>query len=553
MRNSVVYLAKNIKLEKNYNNVLKYSEQDMINLITNENNLVYSSNNFSFIRENNEIKVEVPYEIAIQSNYIAFQNPDYSNKWFFAFVDKIEYISNKTCKILFTVDLFSTWWSYWTPQACYVLREHVADDSIGLHTVPEDVDTGDYIVDFEKTLTALTPYKIVMGTTVDYYIDSQTGTVNIIGDNGGGIYGGIKSAYKYYYFESNQATSKLGDVLKAYASAGKSDAIGMLFIAPTYLIEKVDETVIDDGDVKDTYSPTSMYWNNGSSSDLYRPFNLDGYVPKNKKLLCYPYCYLLMSNNNGGNVIYNYEYFEISPSSNYAIDFLISGVLTPSMSGVIAPLLYKGLGVNYSESLQLPKYPICGWLTDIYTNWLTQQGMNNNISIMKSTTTGAIGGGATGMMLGPIGGAVGALLGGVGGALTSTANIALDMHNHEFIPPQANGNTNTGDVSVALNRSTFTAYGMCVKREFATIIDSYLSRVGYKVNTIKVPNMEHRENFNYIQIGNSETLCYTNNYNGIMIPASDLNTINEMFKKGITLWNNHNNLGDYSVSNNITN
>ena len=545
MRNSIVYLAKNIKLEKNYNNVLKYSEQDMINLITDENNLVYSSNDFSYIRENNEIRIEVPYGVAIQSNYLAFQNPDYSNKWFFAFIDKVEYVSNKTCRILFTIDLFSTWWSYWSPQACYVLREHVADDTIGLHTVPEDVDTGDYIVDFEKTLNALTPYKIILGTTVDYYVDSQTGTVNIIGDNGGGIYGGVKSAYKYYYFESNQATSKLEDVLKAYASAGKSDAIGMLFIAPTYLIPKVDETVTDDGDVKDTYSPTSLYWNNGQSSDLYRPFTLDGYTPKNNKLLCYPYCYLLMSNNNGGNVIYNYEYFEISASSNYAIDFLIRATLTPSMSGIIAPLLYKGLGVNYSESLQLPKYPICGWVTDLYTNWLTQQGMNNTINVFKSALTGTTGG----AILGPLG----MLVGGVGGSLTATANIALDMHNHEFIPPQANGNTNTGDVTLAMDRSTFTAYGMCVKHEFATIIDSYLSRVGYKVNTIKVPNMIHRENFNYIQIGNSETLCYTNNYNGIMIPASDLNMINDMFRKGITLWTNHDNLGNYSVSNNITN
>lgn len=546
MRNSIVYLAKNIKLEKSYHNVLKYTEQEMINLITSQDNLVYSSNNFSYLREDNIIKIEIPYDLAIESNYVAFQNPDYSNKWFFGFIDKIEYISNKTCGIHFTVDLFSTWWSYWSPEACYVLREHVADDTVGLHTVPEDIDTGDYIVDFEKTLDLLNPYKIVMGTTVDYSIDPNTGVVTIQGDNGGGIYGGIKTAYKYYYFESNQATSKLGDVLKAYASAGKSDAIGMLFIAPTLLIPKYDETVTDDGDVRDTYTPTMLYWNDNRASDLYRPFTLDGYTPKNNKLLCYPYCYLLMSNNNGGNAIYNYEYFEISASSDYSIDFLIQATLTPSMSGLISPLAYKGLAINYSESLQLPKYPICGWVTDLYTNWLTQQGINNPANISKSAMIGAVGGFATG-------GPVGALLGGVGGVLNAGTNIVLDMKNHEFIPPQAQGNTNTGDVTLAMNRSTFTAYGMCIKYEYANIIDSYLSRMGYKVNTIKIPNLSHRQNFNYVQIGNTENLCYTNNYNGIMIPASDLKTINDIFRQGVTLWNNHTNLGDYSVSNNIVN
>ena len=542
-RTGKCYLAKNIKMDKNYKSVLGYSEQQMITLITNNNNLVYSGSDLSFIRESRQIILETPYNVAIQGNYIAFQNPDYSNKWFFGFIDRVEYVSEKATRITYTIDLFTTWWSYWSPKACFVVREHVADDTVGLHTVPEDIDTGEYIVDFEKTLQALTPYKFILGTTVDYTIDPNTGVVSIIGNNGGGIYGGIKTAYRYYYFDSNSAISKLTDVLKAYESAGKSDAIGMIFVAPTYLINRVDPSVSDDGDINEDYQPISMYWNSGESSDLTRPFTLDGYTPKNNKLLCYPYCYLMMSNNNGGNAIYNYEYFETSPSSNYAIDFIIRATLTPSMSGILAPLLYKGVGINYSESLQLPKYPICGWNTDVYTNWLTQQGINNPVNIIKSTGTGATGA----SIMGPLG----IVLGGLAGAINSTGNIIIDMKNHEFIPPQANGNTNTGDVTTAMNRSTFTAYGMCIKHEYALICDNYLTRMGYKVNSVKVPNMTHRQNYNYVEIAGSETLCFSNNYNGIMVPANDLNTINNMFKSGVTIWNNHENFGDYSVSNNI--
>ena len=93
---------------------------------------------------------------------------------------------------------------------------------------------------------------------------------------------------------------------------------------------------------------------------------------------------------------------------------------------------------------------------------------------------------------------------------------------------------------------------MSIRKEYAKIIDNYFTRCGYKVNRVKLPNMTNRENYNYIQIGEEENLCYPNNYNNLMIPAKALDMINTLFRNGITIWNNHENFGDYSVSNNIT-
>lgn len=63
-----------------------------------------------------------------------------------------------------------------------------------------------------------------------------------------------------------------------------------------------------------------------------KPTSLDGYVPKNKKLLTYPYCYLLGSNNNGSNNIYYYEKFvdnnEVSPAITDCT-FRISAIPVP--------------------------------------------------------------------------------------------------------------------------------------------------------------------------------------------------------------------------------
>ena len=43
---------------------------------------------------------------------------------------------------------------------------------------------------------------------------------------------------------------------------------------------------------------------------ISKPTYIDGYLPRNKKLLTYPYCYLVLSNNNGSANILHYEKFE---------------------------------------------------------------------------------------------------------------------------------------------------------------------------------------------------------------------------------------------------
>jgi len=540
MRNSKVILAKNIKLDKNYKSVLKYTESQMIELMLNSNNLVYQSNTCSFIRDENKINVKAEYGTCIQANYIAFQNPDYSNKWFFGFIDNVRYLNNGVCEIYFTTDIFTTWFSYWSPKACFTIREHVVDDTVGLHTVPEDLETGEYIINDSHTNRLLQDSCVILGTTVDYYFSD--GNFVLGGKNGGGTYGGVKTAYKYYLFR-NTSSSKLADVIKGFAENNSSDAIGCIFTAPFWMIPRQQGGATDDVAVSETYSANNLYWDSDPNLDptITKPTTVNGYTPINKKLLTYPFSYFVMSNNNGSNAVLKYELFSTS-----TLGFLIRSVPTPSMSAVIIPLQYNGKTENYSECISMAKYPICGYNTDIYTNWLRQNGINYNSTVIAGglQMLGGIGLLATG---------AGALAGAgmiTGGAL-SIASTVNNLIEHSKIPPQADGNLNTGDVGFATGNTSFTYYKMSVREEYARIIDNFFTRMGYKVNRIKVPNMSHRENFNFVQVGAEENLAYPNNYNNIGIPASALNQINDMFRSGITLWNDHNNFGDYSVSNNI--
>ena len=125
--NSEIILCKDIKLDKNYTNVLDYTEEQMVTLC--KANKITSLKKYSFLRPTVNIYTNFKYSDCVQANYIAFQNPDYSNKWFFAFIDDVIYHSDENTEIRYTIDIWSTWFSYWTKKNCYILRQHVNDDT----------------------------------------------------------------------------------------------------------------------------------------------------------------------------------------------------------------------------------------------------------------------------------------------------------------------------------------------------------------------------------------------------------------------------------------
>ena len=482
---------------------------------------------------------EITYEDLLQYNYCMYQNEAYDNKWFYAYITEINYVNDGMSTIKIETDVWNTWWNDVEFKESFIEREHVNDDTIGLNTIPETLETGEYIINESHTNQLLQSKCNILAVTKDYYFDAQ-GNFHMGGDNGGGVYGGVRTAYRYYLFD-NTSSSKLTETLEGYAQAGESEAIGMMFTAPFWAITRHDTSRTDDVAVEDTLTPSTLYWNSDETQDprIEKPNTLNGYTPKNNKLLTFPYQYFLMSNNNGGNAIYHYELF----STNY-LDFTIKSVCVPGMSGIIIPQNYKGESENYNELLQMAKFPICGWGSDVYTNWLTQSSINRNVDIVKSASSGVITGSMAGFGLGGPGGAVvGGLIGGVVGLIGTTAQSVMEMKQHEFVPPQAQGNTNTGDVAYANGKCSFTYYKMSIREEYARIIDNYFSMYGYKVNSLKLPNISGRRNWNYVKTIGCNIIGD--------IPQMDLAKIKDLFDKGITLWHHTNTFLDYSQNNSI--
>ena len=155
---SKIRLCKGINLDRDYVNVLNYTENQMVALCESQDHLVASANDYSFIRNKGSISTNFKYDDALQSNYIAFQNKDYSNKWFFAWIDEVIYNGEENTEIKYTIDSWSTWFDYWTAKTCFVSREHVNNDTIGSNTIPEKLDIGDVVQESEIEDTSLSDY-----------------------------------------------------------------------------------------------------------------------------------------------------------------------------------------------------------------------------------------------------------------------------------------------------------------------------------------------------------------------------------------------------------
>ena len=345
------------------------------------------------------------------------------------------------------------------------------------------------------------------------------------------IYNGIYTGLTYYQYE---ATTAIDTILEIFAKAGKTDAINGIFMAPKWLAPLRAGTIYREVDPSN--APLSFNIN------VSKQTTLNGYTPKNNKLKCFPYNYLLVSNNIGQNAILHYEKF----SNNNNATFNVKGVLNPGCSVNITPTNYNGSASSDNDAIQLGKFPICNFQNDMYTNWLTQNSINvlgntittDDINIAGSALS-ATAGTITNVAVGNYAGAGMSVASGFAGI----AGAVMQQKQHNMIAPTVNGQLNSADVNVASGNNTFHFYKMSVKAEYARIIDNYFSMFGYKVNDVKVPNITGRQNWNYVKTIN----C---NFSG-NIPQTDLNIIKTMFDNGVTLWHNPSTIYNYSNSNNI--
>ena len=536
-RNSVVILSKNIKMDREYSNIIDYTESQMVSLCESNDHLVAKQNDNSFLRVNeNIINVGIPYNECIKANYIAMQNKSFANKWFFAFIDKVEYNSESSTNIYYTIDEISTWWDYWTKKSCFVVREHVNDDTLGLHTIPEGLETGEYICNNTVRENNSIGITTIMASTLD-----PNDKTNIISK-----YNGVPTGCAYYRYDSVMEglpmdSDMIDDINKL---AGSQDAIVGMFIAPKWLSGGSSEK---NGLLLPTNVPS---YDTILLADIT---SLDGYTPKNKKVLTFPYCYIEVSNATGQANTLKQEVW--TKNLNGYFEFRMAGCLTPGCSIRGYPLNYNNIAENIDEGISLGKYPQLNWNTDHYTNWLVQNGVSIGALKLDAVQSNIASAGInTALDISKIASGDPAIATAGAEQLGNTAsnmwNFMQEKYHHSLVPPTLHGSLNCGDVITATLNNRFSFYYMSIKNEFAKSIDDYFTRFGYQVNKLKMPNYTGRTYWNYVKISSGEIVGYSNNQN-VNIPKTSMDTINKVFRNGTTIWHNHTNIGNYDLNNTI--
>lgn len=518
--NTTLYICRGVPLPANYSDTITFATTAaQLNFFSTK--VKYKVENMTPISLNMAVAVPYVADDLYDCNYIVFQNSNFDSKYLFAFITRIEYVNVSVSRIFFELDVIQSFYFNMIVNPCLVEREHVNNDSIGENTLGESVPLGEY-VRLSRIRCNISRNKAVQ-VTLPADIE-QSGYNNLTG----GIFSGLRQAI--IPVENNQAPG-LQDLLQNYINTGKEgDIISIQMVPGDYVTKRGDKT------------PVSKTFTIAKGV-----LQLDGYTPKNKKLLQYPYAYIEVDNTQGQIQIYKFEYFSTSDCEFKVIGMTNGG--TPEL--VLYPVNYDNVANNVMEHMTLSGFPQCAWAGDAYKAYLANNSMKNAFNI----GAGIIG---TGLALstGNVGAAVPAVAGmsesltngqlqqnvsAITG-LTSTLTNYMQEDNNAQIESNKVRGTQGSDALYAQGLMDFWITIRTIDRSHAIAIDDYLTRFGYRVDRIKVPNITGRKSWNYVKTVNCNV--------GGMIPFTDRMKINQIFNNGITFWHGDY-VGDYGRDNAI--
>ena len=500
----------------------------------------YTLTEQTYIRHSiNSIRVEYSADNVIDCNYMIFQNSAFSNKYFYAFITDVEYVSNNTCRIVFDIDNLQTYYFDIAFLPSLIAREHSATDNIGDSVTPEPViSTGEEIVSRYQPLNKDIPtglYTVIV-TSRDL-LNPQTNEYFFATANEGNFAGAsIAGAYNV----CNVVSDTLSDfftVINNYISvAGENGILAM------YCIPRMAYTG-NAWDSEHTWLAKNVAINTSAiyTQSIPKPIvtdTLNGYLPKNKKLYTYPFCYLKLHNSCGSYSEYRYEYFT---TDNVVFRLSTSGT-APDQSVYCTPQNYRGFNLDWESSLIYDTYPASSFNTTAYSNYIGNNSYRllagQMARIVSAVTTAA--GGFAGGLENPI------------GTITNLANNTMSGVSEYAALQDLRRQTSTlggmasGYFNLFFDQNFFVAYRVTLNATVAQQYDDYFTRFGYSVNSIKTPNFwigTGRTRYNY---------CKTHEANiksksmSIGVPMGALSDIVNIFNNGICLWEKMSDVGVYS-------
>lgn len=344
--NTTIYILNNIPLNKSYEHTVYYPDKD-----TQAQAFMaykkYTLTDYSYQRSQlGTIRVALKYEQLIDCNYLMFKNTNFENKWFYAFITGIGYVSNDVTDVYYDLDVMQTWCYDYEFMPTFVDRQHSKTDALYENTQPEGLELG---ADYDRA-TRLAYNTCGEGNNMDFLILATTNPTG--GHPSAGVSNGILFSIYQYQGKSADVIAKLNQFIN---NGLESNVVG-IYTCPE-----------NSGQVK-------SYTTGGSYAS--------GYTPRNKKLLCYPYCFITVNNHLGQEMELHYENFRASgnklPDKDYPFTFVEMNTILPIPQSNLVPsnyLFYGGTSQSAQliyEKISYDVYPTGAFSGDTFKVWLAQ-------------------------------------------------------------------------------------------------------------------------------------------------------------------------------------
>ena len=486
---------------------------------------------FNYIKKENSIAINEHIDSLYNCNYVMYQNSNFTNKWFYAFIVRMEWLSNNSTRIYLSTDVIQTWFFDITYYQSYIDRCHSDTDIVGDNIVPEDF-TGAGRGGYNQAGSQdLTPNWITVFATTE-----PDGTPLPPNDLTG-IVSGTGAAWRHPY---DNAT--LTSLLNQYVKNGTATAVAKIQQWPA-----------------DNHSATFSF--------AKYPTTIDGYSPKNKKLLSGAFisCYMTMF---GQELEFNPEY--ITGTSVYA------QIVVDDTSGSVGCTITNYGNSNIANFSLVAVIPESSWAYNQYKNDYNLHSGSNAIyqermRYQRNLNAANANVGAVQGVASTVAGVIDAInpvtwaLGKGRQAVSNVVEGAQQTYNQgaiagwyekgvdeisqdltaitESYNAPATGSVATSNIYIT-GKKTALSYGYKVPPlDIVKRCDDYLTVYGYKQSTYKVPNLHARLNWTYIR---TLGLRASGNF-----PDEDMNLIKRIFDKGIFFWSSTAIFGNFDQANPI--
>lgn len=553
---TVVRLLSNVPLSLNETNQLWF---DSVTAQTSyfSGKVARTFNEFTYQRkERNYIAVPINAELLYNCNYLMFQNSNYANKWFYAYITDIQYVNPNTAWVFYQIDPFQTWLEQIQFKRSFVEREHTTRYENGvpvINTIEEGLNYGN-----EYKIVSDTSYKnygdtvFILVTAKDYLHKLPQGLVRPFPKDIGNVPQGFfnyifpisLTGYRSWQYKGTNLLSwaEFYDKLNTEKSyIGKVVSLTLLDFVPLNVsVDNLNANITNMNNVT-LYNARDdlgligsiLYVKGGtfSTGELNCGNKYAGFPTyAESKLLMYPYSYTKVTDMQGNEFDIKNEYI-----TGQNLNFSVRGSIAPQAKTAYEVVNYKdktnllgGIINNNVSSMAI---------IDDYTTAYLQGNQNTLMTGAAVNAVSSVVGTVGNLALGNVAGAVGSGVGGITEILQLNAKMK-DIDNH---PSNLRNQGNNYNFDFANRYIGIRVIKYTLTDEYRDTLTDYFKMFGYKVNRVKIPNLHTRQSWNYVKtvdctiVGN--------------MPQDDLNSIKQMFNKGITLWHNTD-VGNYGLPNN---